>query len=138
MGTEDEIKKFAVALSELKKDLKKTASLGAKLQSELKGYVPIEFLVEGFIKSYRNAVKRADSLTVIKPSVIKALDKANQRPTKSAMNESKTKLEEHLKEVAKTHEAAAKKDKNTKKTLDKFTGNIKALIGDLGKQDTVS
>lgn len=138
MGTEDEIKKFASALNALKKDLKKTEALGAKLQKGLKTYVPIEFLVEGFIKSYKDAVKRANSLTVMKPSVVKALDKASQRPTKSAIKESKAKLEEHLKEVAKTHAAAAKKDKNTKKTLDKFAGNIKALIGGLDKQDTVS
>ena len=138
MGAKDEIKKFATALKKLEKDFKKNEALGAKLQSELKGYVPIEFLVEGFIKSYKDAVKRANSLTVMKPSVVKALDKASQRPTKSAIKETKAKLEEHLKEVAKTHAAAAKKDKNTKKTLDKFTGNIKAIIGDLDKQDTVS
>lgn len=138
MGAKDEIKKFATALKKLEKDFKKNEALGAQLQKELKGYVPIEFIVEGFIKSYKDAVKRANSLTVMKPSVVKALDKASQRPTKSAIKESKAKLEEHLKEVAKAHAAAAKKDKNTKKTLDKFTGNIKALIGSLDKQDTVS
>lgn len=138
MGAADEIRKLHKTLTELKKDLQETEVLGAKLQTELKGYVPIEFLVEGFIKSYKDAVKRANSLTVMKPSVIKALDKASQRPTKSAISQTKAKLEEHLKEVAKTHAAAAKKDKNTKKTLDKFTGNIKAIIGGLDKQDTVS
>lgn len=108
----------------------------AEFEQTLKGYVPIEFEADGFIKDYKDSVQHSDGLTSMKPSVVKLLDNASVKPTKAALEAAKA-VEDHVKEVTKARGDAAKKDAKLKASLDQVTTKMKSLEVRIRKHDTV-
>ena len=134
MGKLEEIAKSCQDLENEFQTLSKKAD---EFEQTLKGYVPIEFEVDGIIKDYKDSVQHSDGLTSMKPSVVKLLDTASVKPTKAALEAAAKAVEEHVKEVAKARGDAAKKDAKLKASLDKFTTKMKSLEARIRKHDTV-
>jgi hypothetical protein len=134
MGKLEEIAKECEALQ---KEFDVLATKAKAFEGMIAGYVPIEFQVDGIIKDYKDSVQKSNGLTVMKPSVVKLLDTAAVKPTKAALLAAIKGVDDHLKEVTKTHTEAAKKDKTVKANLDKFTNVMKTLLVRLQKHDTV-
>lgn len=137
MSLEAELKGLEVDLANFKKAVEAAEKAGVKFEGELKGKVPIEFIVDGVIKDYKDAVKKAGSLTSMKPSVVKALDDANTKPTKAAVKQAQKLLADQVKEVQKENAEEAKKNKEVDKDLKKFVDAVGKLESRLEKQDTI-
>lgn len=134
MGKLEELAKEAEALQ---KEFQAWATKAKAFETQISGYVPIEFQVDGIIKDYKDSVQKSNGLTSMKPSVVKLLDSAAVKPTKVALMAAKKGLDDHLKEVTKAHGDTAKKDKTVKTNLDKFTASVKDLMLRLDKHDVV-
>jgi DNA repair exonuclease SbcCD ATPase subunit len=121
----------------LQQEFEAYAKKASEFENAIKGYVPIEFEIDGIIKDYKDSVQHSNGLTSIKPSVVKLLDTASIKPTKAALASAAKAVEDHLKEVTKNNGETAKKDPNVKKSLGKFTTDMNELIARIKKHDSV-
>jgi hypothetical protein len=131
------LEEIAKGCQDLENEFQTLAKKADEFEATLKGYVPIEFEVDGIIKDYKDSVQHSDGLTSMKPSVVKLLDTASVKPTKAALEAAAKAVEEHVKEVTKAKGDAAKKDAKIKASLDKFTTKMKSLEVRIRKHDTV-
>lgn len=137
MGIADELKKFAALTKELQSLEKENAKLASGMLAQIKGRKPIELFGEGCLKTYADAVKKAKSLTSMRPTVVKALEAVAHTPTSAAVKAAKVALDKHSAELTKEHAAAVKSDKAIAKEVAAFTSALAEISGVLDKQSTV-
>jgi hypothetical protein len=109
-----------------------------KLEGEVKGYVPIEFTMDGVIKDYKEAVKGSDGLTNMLPSIVKALDAAHNKPTKGNLEGAAKLVDAHAADIEKKNKDAAKTDKKLAATLKSFLKDLDDLATKLRKHDAIA
>lgn len=101
----------------------------------LGSHAPIEFEVDGLIKTYKDVVDKSDGIAVMKPSIIKLFNAADEEPSKTTVKAVVGAINKEIKAASDEHGDAAKKDAALKKRLDTFVKEMKKIIADLEEND---
>ena len=137
MGLKENLKTLAALSKKMHKLEKENAALALTHLKEIKGKKIIDLFGNDALKCYADAVKKSNSLTAMRPSVVKAIESVAHTPTSSAIKNAIQEVEKHTKDVETEYSAQAKTDKKMGKQLKDFTAALKSISMTLKKQQAV-
>lgn len=137
MSLANELKELAELATKVKALQAENAKLAEEILAEIKGRKPIELFGEGCLKDYADAVKKSGGLTVVKPSVVKALEAVAKEPKAAVVKAAEAQIKAHVDAVDKEHKAQAKTDKDLAKRMASFETALLGVVKRLGLQATV-
>jgi len=134
-GHDPEALKLKQMVDELKKEIEDEKKAWEALGQKVSKARIIQFEMEGYVKKYKDTCMNSDSLTTLRPSVVKELNDLDAMPTKALRDKAVAALKKHLDEI--TNNKSLDIKGKLKKEYDGFKKDIEELIAGLKKQNEI-